>query len=65
MLGLTLGELVEAALRRELSRSQTGSERSVIPIFREGTGLRPEVDATSTRALMALLDRGRQVEQLR
>ena len=65
-LGLTLGQLVEAALRRELSRSgDATSARPDIPTFRNGTGLRPGVDASSTRALMELLDRDRRVDELR
>lgn len=64
-LGLTLGQLVEAALRRELSRSREPAPRPEIPVFRGGTGLRPGVDASSTRALMEVLDRGRDIERLK
>lgn len=64
-LGLTLGQLVEEALRRELARSRRPAERPVIPVFAAGTGLRPGVDATSTRALLEALDRDLPVEKLR
>ena len=64
-LGLTLGELVERALRRGLSREHTSGQGPLVPTFRDGTGLRPGVDATSTRALLEALDEGRTVERLR
>jgi hypothetical protein len=63
-LGITLGQLVEAALRRELARSSP-SERPAIPVFTNGTGLRPGVDATSTRALLEALDGESPVEKLK
>lgn len=64
--GLTLGGLVEAALRRELAR-HTGPTSSPpeVPIFRGGTGVRPGIDVTSNRALVEALDEGRRLEQLR
>jgi len=64
-LGLTLGRFVEAALRRELARSPRSDGRPEIPVFAEGTGLRPGIDATSTRSLLEALDREVPVEELR
>jgi len=53
--GQTLGQLVEDALRRELSG--TNQEQPVpLPVFRGGTGVRPGVDVRSNRALAELLD---------
>jgi Arc/MetJ family transcription regulator len=64
-LGLTLGQFVEAALRRELSRSGKDTGRPEIPVYSQGTGLRPGVDASSTRTLLEALDRDRPLEELR
>jgi hypothetical protein len=64
-LGLTLGQLVEAALRRELARAPRPGDRPKVPVFERGTGLRPGIDATSTRELLEALDRDLPVEELR
>jgi hypothetical protein len=63
--GVTLGGLVEDALRRELSVDYESAERPPVPIFRGGNGLRPGVDLTSNRALYELLDEGVPFEKLR
>ena len=55
--GTTLGAVVEDALRREMSPRET-TEVGRPPVFRDGTGLRPEVDPTSNRAMRELLDEG-------
>lgn len=63
--GLTLGRLVEAALRRELaSRGKTVS-RPAVPILAGRGGLRPGVDATSNRALLELVDEETSIERRR
>lgn len=55
--GTTLGAVVEDALRREMApREMNDVERP--PVFRGGTGMRPEVDPTSNRAMRELLDEG-------
>jgi hypothetical protein len=64
-LGLTLGELVERALRRELERPARPTARPEIPVFRGGTGVRPGVDASSMRGLLEALDRDQPIEKLR
>lgn len=64
-MGLTLGQLVEVALRRELSRESAPAERPPVPVFRGGTGLNPGVDAGSTRSLLDALDRDLPLEKLR
>jgi hypothetical protein len=56
--GQTLGEVVDAALRHELSRPELPAERPSVPVFRDGTGPRPGVDLTSNRALHEALDEG-------
>ncbi len=63
--GLTLGQFIEEALRRELSRKPSSSPRPNVPVFRGGTGLRPGVDAGSNRSLLEALDEGQPVERLR
>ncbi len=63
--GLTLGRLVEAALRRELSRRSAPGPAPAVPVFRGGGGVRPGIDVSSNRALLEALDEGRPIEQLR
>jgi hypothetical protein len=63
--GLTLGGLIEDALRRELSVDQQHVERIPIPVYTGGGGLRAGVDITSNRALQELLDEGVPFEKLR
>lgn len=63
--GLTLGGLVEDALRRELAADGESQPRPPVPVFRGGSGLRPGVDITSNRALYELLDEGVPLEKLR
>jgi hypothetical protein len=55
--GQTLGQVVEAALRRELAIPRQRGERPAVPVFRGGTGPRPGVDLTSNRSLHEVLDR--------
>ncbi len=54
--GLTLGELVEAALRREMARPAGSVERLPVPVYHGWGGPHPGVDLTSNRALAELLD---------
>ncbi len=63
--GLTLGRLVENALRRELSRRSEARRAPKVPIFRGGGGVRPGIDVTSNRALLEALDERVPVERLR
>ncbi len=50
------GELVEAAVRRELALDEEREARPVVPVFRGGTGPRADVDLSSNAALHAALD---------
>lgn len=63
--GMTLGRVIDAALRRDLASPDAPGERPVIPTFDEGTGLRPGVDLTSNRALHEVLDDDHGVTDLR
>jgi Arc/MetJ family transcription regulator len=54
--GQTLGEVVDAALQRELSEPEERHEAPAVPVFRGGTGARPGIDLTSNRALHEALD---------
>jgi hypothetical protein len=65
-LGITLGELVERALRLLLSADGSpGEPPPTVPTFRRGEGVRPGVDLTSTRALLESIDEGQPLERLR
>ena len=54
--GQSLGEVIDAALRRELATPTTPAELPRVPVFRGGTGARPGIDLTSNRALSEVLD---------
>lgn len=61
--GVSLGRVVEDALRRDLQRDaeQVGPP---IPVLRGGT-VRPGVDLTSNRSMREFLDEGTELDQLR
>ncbi len=63
--GQTLGEVVDAALRRELSQTVSLGERPAVPVFTGGTGPRPGVDLTSNRGLHEVLDEGVELDAMR
>jgi hypothetical protein len=54
--GQTLGDIVDAALRRELTDPGRSAERPPVPVFRGGTGPRAGIDLTSNRSLQEVLD---------
>ena len=56
--GETLGEVIDAALRRELAVPEQRGPRPAVPVFRGGSGPRPGIDLTSNRALHEALDEG-------
>jgi hypothetical protein len=56
--GQTLGQVIDAALRRELAVPRQRGQRPAVPVFRGGTGPRPGVDLTSNRSLHEVLDEG-------
>ena len=62
--GETLGEVIDAALRREISVPAQRTERPVVPVF-DGDGLMPGVDLTSNRAMYELLDEGVELDRRR
>ncbi len=63
--GVTLGAVVEAALRRELSASPPATKAPPLPVFRGGSGPRPGLDLTSNRALHEALDAELDLDRLR
>ena len=63
--GQTLGDVVDAALRRELADHRPPIERPEIPVFRGGTGPRPGIDLASNRALHEALDEGLELDSRR
>jgi hypothetical protein len=63
--GQTLGDVIDAALRRELSQPENAGERPVVPVFEGGTGPRPGIDLTSNRALHEALDEGVELDARR
>lgn len=56
--GQTLGEVIDGALRRELTAAAARRLGPAVPVFRGGTGPRPGVDLTSNRGLQDALDEG-------
>jgi hypothetical protein len=63
--GQTLGEVVDAALRRELTATADHSDRPAVPVFHGGTGPRPGIDVSSNRALHEALDEGQELDDRR
>lgn len=61
--GQTLGQVIDAALRRELAVPDQRAER--VPVFRGGAGPLPGVDLESNRALAEVLDEGLPLDGLR
>lgn len=62
--GETLGDVVDAALRRELA-TPVARPAPTIPVFRGGQGLHVGVDLSSNRAVQELLDDGVALDQRR
>jgi Arc/MetJ family transcription regulator len=63
--GQTLGEVVEAALQRELSERSERREAPTVPVFSGGTGPRPGIDLRSNRAMHEALDEGVELDDRR
>jgi hypothetical protein len=63
--GMTLGSLVEAALRRELAARSPGGQRPPVPVFQGGSGPRAGLDLTSNRAMIEALDEGLELDARR
>lgn len=63
--GRSLGQVIEAALRRELAAVQSRAEPPVVPVFTAGSGVAPGLDMTSNRALHKALDEGHDLVELR
>ena len=63
--GVSLGDVIDAALRRELAVRDDAHDRPAIPVFDGGSGPRPGIDLTSNRALHEALDEGLDLESRR
>lgn len=63
--GQTLGQLVDAALQRELSDARPRDEVPAVPVFHGGGGPRPGIDLNSNRALLEALDEGVELDNRR
>ena len=63
--GQTLGQVVDAALRRELAADRAPAPGPPLPTFRDGTGPRPGIDLSSNRALHEALDEGLELDDRR
>ena len=63
--GETLGQVVEAALRRELAARDPERTAPAVPVHRGGSGPRRGVDLTSNASLQAALDEHLELDDLR
>jgi hypothetical protein len=63
--GITLGQLIDEALQRELHVEHGQTQGPAIPVFRGGGAIQPGVDLNSNRAIAELLDEGLPLEKLR
>ncbi len=63
--GQTLGQVVEAALRRDLADPGRPGPPPPVPVFTGGTGLQPGIDPTSNRSLQEALERDRELDERR
>jgi Arc/MetJ family transcription regulator len=52
----TLGEFIQSAIQHYLGTEIDEREAPAVPVFRRGTGLVPDVDASSNRGLLDALD---------
>jgi hypothetical protein len=62
---VSLGEVIDAALRRELAVERGTEDRPVVPVFDGREGPRPGIDLTSNRALQEALDDGLELDARR
>lgn len=62
--GVTLGALLEDALRDALAADRAQAKPIELPVFRGGTGMAPGIEP-STRGLIAALDEGQPLDRLR
>jgi hypothetical protein len=62
--GMTLGQFIEASLRRQLAAGTAPGDRPSVPVFRGGSGPRPGLDLASNRALHEALDEGLGLDDL-
>ena len=63
--GVALGDVIDAALRRELAVGGQQSDRPTVPVFDGRSGPRPGIDLTSNRTLYEALDAGLELDARR
>jgi hypothetical protein len=63
--GVSLGAVIDDALRRELAVAPQSADRPVVPVFTGGAGPTPGVDLSSNRALAEVLDADTPLDRLR
>ena len=63
--GVTVSRVIEEAVQHELHRSAPERKGPDIPVFTGGAGIRPGIDLTSNRELVAALDDDAPFEKLR
>jgi hypothetical protein len=63
--GVTLGQLIEDGLRRELAVRSEPPKRLELPVFDGKTGPVPGLDLNSNRAIYEFLDEGVPVDKRR
>lgn len=63
--GESLGQVIEAALRRELATGDEAGAPLAVPVFTGGSGPRPGIDLTSNRTLHEALDEDRLLDRRR
>lgn len=61
----TLGQVIEAALRRELAATDRAEKALPVPVFTGGDGPRPGIDLNSNRTLHEALDGGVDLDRRR
>ncbi|MBS1846864.1 MAG: antitoxin [Actinobacteria bacterium] len=62
--GVSLGRIVDDALRERFERDDTSAPGPTIPVF-HGTGVRAGIDLTSNRDLFELLDSDQPLDKRR
>jgi hypothetical protein len=63
--GVSIGTVVEDALRRAFAAEEGEPTAPAVPVFRYDSGVRAGVDLASNRAIYELLDEGTDLDRMR